>query len=337
MIRRIASIVVILLGVIIFSTAIAITFYLFGIGKNDSLIHMEKTEDDIVLQKSTFKTESTSIFTTKCNNSTLVEVEVVPSEAEDYISSILASPKKRILNRELEPPFEDVISLSEESNKSLKKDIIPKLAIIMDDIGFSHHVKELKKIKYPITPALFPPSCRYPNTPTLAKEFNHYMIHMPMEALRYIAPEDSTLLISDKNNVLDQKIAKVVEYFPEAIAINNHTGSKFTANSDAMNRFFSILQKYHMNFIDSRTSADTKAVEIGKTYNSQVLQRNVFLDNKADVSYIQKQLKKAVLYAKKHGQSIAICHPREATFKALKNSKEIFKGVELVYVDECYD
>ncbi len=340
MIRKPTSSIVIILGVIVFLSALVSTFYIFSSTKSASLASSNRVEDNISAEKS----ESTSVFTTKCNNSTLTEVEVMPSEFEDYVSSFSNSTIQRTLNESLEPPFEDFISLDEEpSSKSIKKNkkIIkkssPRLAIIMDDMAFNSQIKELKKIKYPITPAFFPPSCRYPNTPSLAKKFDHYMIHMPMEALRYIAPEDNTLMVSDLNSVLEEKISKVVEYFPTAIAINNHTGSKFTANGDAMKRLFSILRKYHMNFIDSRTSADSKAVKIGESYDSKVLERNIFLDNKPNVSYIQKQLKKAVLYAKKHGQSIAICHPRETTFEALKNSKEILKGVKLVYIDACYD
>ncbi len=341
MIRKITPIVVIILGVIIFFTAIVMTFYIFGFfQKNSSL---ESSDHNISLKSDNFRGQSTSTFMTESNSSTLVEVKIIPSEAEDYLSSFSNSTKQRTLNEDLEPPFENFISLEQEENNSIKKvtkvikNRASQLVIIMDDVSFANQVRELKKIKYPITPSFFPPSSRHPNTPSLAREFDHYMIHMPMEALRYIAPEDSTLLVSDTESILLKKISDVIEYFPTAIAINNHTGSKFTSNSDAMNRLFPILQKYHMNFIDSRTSADTKAVEIGKNYNFRVFQRNIFLDNKPDVSYIQKQLRKAVLYAKKHGRAIAICHPRETTFEALKNSKEILKGIELVYVDACYD
>ncbi len=345
MIRKITPIAIILLGVIIFLTAIVVTFYIFNsakevsipsIDKNTSSLFVSNNDTIVTLKKANFKDKLTSSVTTKYSSSALVDAKIIPFSSADGISSFDSSNVTRIINDDFKVPIENTISLSEEPKKSIKK-TTPKLAIIMDDVSFRHHVKELKNIKYPITPSFFPSSDRYPDTPALAKKFSHYMIHMPMEAFRYIAPEDSTLLVSDKNSVLEQKISKVIEDFPTAIAINNHTGSKFTADSDAMNRLFSILQKYHMHFIDSRTSAKTKSVEIGAIYNSRVLERNIFLDNKADVSYIQKQLKKAVLYAKKHGQAIAICHPRETTFEALNNSKEIFKGVELVYIDECYD
>ncbi len=338
--KKITSAVVALLGVIILLVTWVVSSYIFNHVKSSALSSTNIVEDNSSIKKNIFKREKTSIFTTKCNNSALVEIAVIPSESEDYISSFSNTTIKRTLNEALDVPLEDYISLSEEPLKNLiqdRKNLPPRLAIIMDDMGFLHQVKDLKKIKYPITPAFFPPSCRYPNTPSLARKFSHYMVHLPMEALQYSSPEYNTLLVSDDADILEQKISEVIRDFPKAIAINNHTGSKFTSDSEAMNRLFPILITYNIHFIDSRTSAKTKAVKVGENYNLKVLQRNIFLDNKADVSYIQKQLKKAVLYAKKHGEAIAICHPRDATFKALKKSQDILRGINLVYINEFYN
>ena len=62
--------------------------------------------------------------------------------------------------------------------------------------------------------------------------------------------------------------------------------------------------------------------------------RNIFLDNKKDKKYIQKQLKKAIKIAKKNGMAIAIGHPYGITFKTLKESKHLLEGLELVYVNK---
>jgi polysaccharide deacetylase 2 family uncharacterized protein YibQ len=40
--------------------------------------------------------------------------------------------------------------------------------------------------------------------------------------------------------------------------------------------------------------------------------------------------------AKKKGYAIAIGHPHKVTMQALASAKEIFKDVELVYIDELY-
>jgi len=44
----------------------------------------------------------------------------------------------------------------------------------------------------------------------------------------------------------------------------------------------------------------------------------------------------AVKKAKKSGLCIAICHPRQKTFVALREAKNLLLGVKLIYVDELY-
>jgi len=122
--------------------------------------------------------------------------------------------------------------------------------------------------------------------------------------------------------------------FPDAVAINNHTGSKFTSDAEAMDRLFCILDKYDINFIDSKTASHSKGKEIGKLHNKVVLERHIFLDNEPDVAYILNQLKKAVRYAKRHGVAIAICHPRPETFAAFQEAAHLLKDVKMVFIDE---
>ena len=66
------------------------------------------------------------------------------------------------------------------------------------------------------------------------------------------------------------------------------------------------------------------------------IKRDVFLDNEDDVDYVKNQLLNAVNLAQKRGYAIAIGHPKKNTFKALEQSKDLLKGVELVYVSEIY-
>ena len=101
-----------------------------------------------------------------------------------------------------------------------------------------------------------------------------------------------------------------------------------------MERLFCALDKYDIEFVDSKTAPHVKGKEIGALHHKVVLERNIFLDNEPDVGYILNQLKKALRYAKRHGVAIAICHPRPETFKALQEAKKLFKGVKLVTIDE---
>ncbi len=220
--------------------------------------------------------------------------------------------------------------------KLVKKEAktLPKLAIIMDDIAFFEQALKLKEINLPVTPSIFPSNINYPNTPKIAKMFKYHMVHFPMEAYNYKNINEEAINVTDTLEFIDKKVQKVKQNFPNAIAINNHTGSKFTCDLDAMDRFFSILTKYDIEFIDSRTDSETKCLEAGKIYDRRVLERDIFLDNEDNYEYIREQIKKAVKIAKRDGEAIAICHPKDVTFQVLRDSADLFKDVELVYINE---
>ncbi len=155
-----------------------------------------------------------------------------------------------------------------------------------------------------------------------------------MEALHYSHQEPDTLLVTSSIQTIEKVVKNLRKEFPKAKVINNHTGSKFTADYGAMQRLFTVLDKYDFTFLDSRTTPDTKVPLLMKQLHRPYLARNVFLDNKQNVAYIKKQLKLAVALAKKRGVAIAIGHPHPATIKALKESQDILKEVKLIYVDD---
>ena len=132
------------------------------------------------------------------------------------------------------------------------------------------------------------------------------------------------------------RIKELKKLFPRVKYINNHTGSKFTSNEVAMNRLILSLNSQHINFIDSRTTAETKVPKVMKNYGLNYVARDIFLDNRMDKPYIKSQIKKAIKIAKLHGTAIAIGHPHANTILALSESKNSFDEVELVYIDRLY-
>jgi len=260
------------------------------------------------------------------------DVLSIATEIDDYMSS--QKYKDFNATKVVKKPACLVPKIEPKTIAKVFLDNTPRLAIIMDDIATLKHVEAFKKIVFPMTPSLFPSTTRHMQTPELAKTFKHYMVHMPMEAFHFATPEEDTLQVSDSSEVLEEKIAAMYEDFPNAIAINNHTGSKFTSDPDAMDRLFCILDKYDIAFVDSKTASHTRGKEIGMLHNKVVLERNIFLDNEPDIGYILNQLKKAVMHAKKHGTAIAICHPRPETFEALQGTGDLLKDIKMVTIDE---
>ncbi len=209
----------------------------------------------------------------------------------------------------------------------------PKLAIIIDDVSFSRDVRAIKALHLPITMSFLPPSDRHPNSAKLAQKEPFYMVHLPLEAMHFNSEESYTLRVSDTQKEIASRIDNIKKLFPRVAYMNNHTGSKFTADEGAVNRLIFTLRQHHIRFIDSRTTAETKLPKVMQSYGSPYIARDVFLDHESNVSYIKKQIALAVKKAKKHGSAIAIGHPRKETLQALKESKALLKSVELVRID----
>jgi len=249
----------------------------------------------------------------------------VSSESVDFIDSDESVKKE--------------IKKEKNTSKNVAKIVSnkPKLVIIMDDMAFKYEVDNLKKLHMRITPSFFPPTTNHPHTAEYAKEFKHYMVHFPMQATNpYFHAEPYTLNVDSNYSFILNRVKFIKDNFPNLKFVNNHTGSKFTSDLSSMKRLYKALDKYNLIFVDSVTTLHTKAPIVAKEDKKILLQRDVFLDNIQNVDYIKNQLKKAVKKAKEKGYAIAICHPHKATFEALKESKNILKNVDLIYIGEMY-
>jgi len=210
----------------------------------------------------------------------------------------------------------------------------PKLAIIIDDVTTKRQIESISNIGYTVNMAFLPPTSGHKNSAKITNNLDLYMIHLPLQASSSQYEEENTLYINHSIERIDERIKNLKLLYPKAVFLNNHTGSKFTSNQVAMDKLFQVLKKYDYTFIDSRTTAKSVALKSSKKYGVKMFSRNIFLDNKKDKNYIQKQLKKAIKSAKKNGMAIAIGHPYGITFKTLKESKHLLKDLELVYVHQ---
>ncbi|ECW7655302.1 divergent polysaccharide deacetylase family protein [Campylobacter coli] len=242
--------------------------------------------------------------------------------------------------------MDENLSLVTEQNLSKEENLIKdtnsskikqaRLAIIIDDMANISQVKALQALNLKVNPSFFPSDKNHIDTPKLALKFDFYMVHLPLAAINYVKPELDTLNPNDTQERIFKKIKQIKKDFKDLKFINNHTGSLFTSNEEAMKKLYKAFEKEGLIFVDSKTIASSKAPKVAKALGQIYIQRDVFLDNQDDVAYIKKQLIDAVKLAKKKGFAIAIGHPRKNTFKALEQSKDLLESVELVYLSEIY-
>lgn len=250
-----------------------------------------------------------------------IKAQEVSSEIKDYTNSL----------KEAKEPTHKI---TEVIRKKYPQGTTPKLAIVIDDVSFPWQTRMMKEIPYKINPSFFPPTTGHPETVRLSHEFEFAMIHLPMESKNYAHPEPDTLTTIDSQEVIANRIAKIKKWFPHIKYYNNHTGGSFTAHYAAMDKLIGVMQDESLIFVDSRTVGNSKAPEIFKKYNIQLLSRDVFLDNSLNKSEIREQLRKSVVVAKKHGYAIAIGHPHKSTLEVLRDSRDLLEGIDLVYVKD---
>jgi polysaccharide deacetylase 2 family uncharacterized protein YibQ len=209
-----------------------------------------------------------------------------------------------------------------------------KLVIIIDDVSYARDVKAIQSTGLPLVMSFLPPSPRHTDSAALAKQQGKYMVHLPLEAVAFHDEEPNTLRIGSSEEEIEKRLDTLKQLYPNVHYMNNHTGSKFTSDTAAMDKLIRIMKKEGLQFVDSRTIGTSKGREVTEKYGMRYLTRDVFLDDQDGVKNVKKQIKEAVMKAKRYGTAIAIGHPRVDTIKALKESKEILSEVKLVGIDQ---
>ena len=210
-----------------------------------------------------------------------------------------------------------------------------KLVIIIDDVATFEHASMIKSLGLKITPSIFPATKTHPDTPNIARTFEFYMIHLPMQAKHFDSPEIGTLTINESFESMHEKIKKIRKDFPRAKYTNNHTGSRFTSDFDAMDKAYRALIEQGFVFVDSKTIAQTAVARAAKKHNQPYISRDIFLDDDPSASAVRRELVAAVNLAKKRGYAIAIGHPKKNTISVIKESKNnLLKDVDVVYLKD---
>jgi len=209
-------------------------------------------------------------------------------------------------------------------------DDTPRIAIIIDDIGYDRQIaKDLFLLDSRITFSVLPFS---PYGYSIARELSskgaQLMLHLPMEPVQYpgINPGPGALLSSMTPDKLLSQLRNDLKEVPGIVGVNNHMGSRLTADSDKMNQIFTVLKKKNLFFIDSRTSSKSQGEAAARMFKLRFAHRDIFLDNHQNIPYITGQIRLLVKYARKHGSAIGIGHPYKATLETLKIELPGLKG-----------
>ncbi len=146
------------------------------------------------------------------------------------------------------------------------------------------------------------------------------LVHMPMEPedMAHNDPGPGVLTVGLPTHELQDRVRRALAVFPDAVGLNNHMGSRFTAEAEGMTPVLAELVHRNLFFLDSRTTAHSAGRAVAQQLGLRFVGRDVFLDNVEDMAAIRQQLAETERLARTRGQAVAIGHPHPETLTALR-------------------
>jgi polysaccharide deacetylase 2 family uncharacterized protein YibQ len=155
------------------------------------------------------------------------------------------------------------------------------------------------------------------------------ILHMPMDPATGPYAWHPELPIEE----LQKRLNAAFEKVPFTAGINNHMGSRMTAQPAAMAWLMGELQRRHKFFVDSRTSAQTVAAQQAQKIDLASVSRDVFLDDERTEAAIANQLQTAITLAHKQGSAVLIGHPYPQTLAVLERELPRLKAQGIDWID----
>ena len=209
---------------------------------------------------------------------------------------------------------------------------VPKLlraAIVIDDLGQDlDAADQLLHQPFPLTFSILPD---LPYSSEIARQAHaagrSVMLHLPME------PEPGSGARTGPGGITvgmqDDQVARAIHSdlgsVPFAEGVNNHMGSRATADAALMEEVMRVLAARGLYFVDSRTTAETHALNVARRMGLAAFYRSVFLDDTESVAYTLEQLKTFRHVIQVQGVALAIGHPHPTTIEALAKSLPEFE------------
>ena len=219
-----------------------------------------------------------------------------------------------------------------------------ELAIIVDDLGHDRaSADSLLALPFPITVSVLPHLAFSSDVAEEAyRRGDQVMLHLPMESLSEgepsegAVPESIELRVGMDRSQVASTVDAMLESVPHVAGVNNHQGSRATADPALMQALMPVLRERSLFFIDSRTTAVTVAFDSAETAGVRAASRKVFLDDTQTREAVLAQLDLAARDALRDGSAIAIGHPHPATIAALADGVPSLesRGIRLVFASD---
>ena len=195
------------------------------------------------------------------------------------------------------------------------------IAIVIDDFTDDPIAAHFCAIPQPLTFSILP---RVSQAHTLAEQMrangHEVLIHLPMEPKGGASLGGNAILVGLDDEEIRRRVRRALQNVPHARGLNNHMGSKATADKRVMRLVLSELKDRNLLFLDSRTTASSVAYQLAVDMDIRAFNRDLFIDEIADAPTIRDKLWELAAIAAQSGQAIGVGHNRRETLIALSTA-----------------
>jgi len=219
-----------------------------------------------------------------------------------------------------------------------------KVALLIDDFGYSQDKTVdflLKELDLPFTISVIPGT---PYAKSIAEEAHRngkqVILHLPMEPQKNFINRYQWIVLNRMSpEEISSLVKEAIKDVPYVAGLSNHMGSFITTQKKPMRAVLEAVKAEGLYFVDSKTVSNSIAFPLAQKMGIKSTQRQVFLDNQKDSSYIESQFQLLISSAQKRGKALGIAHVDRVTAEALKKilSRLEKRKIQLVYVSDIVD
>lgn len=187
------------------------------------------------------------------------------------------------------------------------------VVIVIDDAGRSvENVKKYASLPFPLTIAVLPRlehshDCAQVSI-SLGKEV---ILHQPMQSVNHkLDPGPGKITVDMSfSEIADVISGNLASLGPGVKGMNNHEGSEVTGDVIRIGAVLDACQKHGIYFLDSRTTAATKAPQAALERDMRIYEKaGPYLDNDLTREKMTERMYETLRYANNHGHAVVIGH-----------------------------
>lgn len=210
------------------------------------------------------------------------------------------------------------------------------VALVFDDMGVDRkRSAEVIALNGPLTLSFLPYAEKVGDQAASGRARGHeIMLHLPMQPEGNADPGPHALTLAQPPDERLKRLDWNLDRFSGYVGVNNHMGSRFTADAQAMGPVLQALKARGVFFLDSRTSPHSVGLSLAQRDGLPAAGRDVFLDHEMAAAAVDRRLGDLEAVARRQGHAIAIGHPHDVTIAAVRRflAEMPGKGLTLVPV-----